>query len=125
MRITPIYDSIIEPTETLIFYYSSSSACIGTTFSSIVVYLADWNPIDIGSDTTVCQGTPLVYDAGENYRFYQWQDGSTNRYFIPNTSVPGIQTISVTVTDIYLCTSSDTLQLLVAPLPGAKLIRHN
>jgi len=125
LRITPVYDGTVEPTETLIFYYSSSSACTGTTFSSIVVYLADWNPIDIGSDTTVCQGTPLVYDAGENYRFYQWQDGSTNRYFIPNTSVPGIQTISVTVTDIYLCTSSDTLQLLVAPLPGAKLIRHN
>jgi len=125
IRITPVYDGIVEPVETLIFYYSSSTACTGTTFSSIIVYLADWNPVDIGSDTTVCQGTPLVYDAGENYRFYQWQDGSTNHYFIPDTSVPGLQTVSVTVTDVYLCTSSDTLQLMVAPLPMPLLIKHN
>ncbi|MGC8866336.1 MAG: choice-of-anchor L domain-containing protein [Bacteroidales bacterium] len=125
IRIIPVYDALVEPTETLIFYYSSSSNCTGTSFSSITVYLADWNPVNIGSDTTVCQGTPITYNAGENYRFYQWQDGSTNMTYSPDTSVPGAQTISVTVTDIYLCTSSDSLQLTVAPLPGPKLIRHN
>lgn len=125
IRITPVYDGVSEPTETLIFYYSSTTTCTGSTFSSITVYLADWNPIDIGSDTAVCEGTPLLYDAGENYRSYLWHDGSTNHYYIPNTSVPGIQTISVTVTDVYLCPSSDTLQLTIYPLPGTLQIKHN
>lgn len=125
LRIIPVYDGLIEPTETLIFYYSSTTSCTGTTYSSITVYLADWNPVNIGSDTTVCQNTILIYDAGEGYRNYLWHDGSHNRTYIPNTSLPGVQSISVTVTDVYLCTSTDTLQLTVAPLPGPKPIKHN
>jgi len=120
IRIVPIYDGEIEPLENFIFYYSSTS-CSGTQVASVRVDIADWNPVNIGSDTTICEGQSITFDAGEGYRSYLWQDGSSDRYFTTNQS----GTISVTVYDVYQCSSSDTLQLNVAPLPQPLMIKHN
>jgi len=77
--------------------------------------------VNIGSDTTICEGQSITFDAGEGYRSYLWQDGSSDRYF--TTNEPG--TISVTVYDIYLCPASDSLMLNVATLPQPLIIKHN
>ncbi len=85
------------------------------------VDIADWNPVDIGSDTIICEGQFITFDAGEGYRTYLWQDGSSQRYFTTNQA----GTISVTVYDVYQCPSFDALQLNVAPLPQPLMIKHN
>lgn len=120
IHIVPVYDGEIEPLENFIFYFSSTS-CSGTQVDSVRVDIADWNPVDIGSDTIICEGQFITFDAGEGYRIYLWQDGSSQRYFTTNQA----GTISVTVYDVYQCPSFDALQLNVAPLPQPLMIKHN
>jgi gliding motility-associated-like protein len=37
--------------------------------------------VDLGKDTTLCQGRAVVLDAGAGYGSYRWQDGSRERTF--------------------------------------------
>jgi plastocyanin len=72
--------------------------------------------VNIGPDRTVCPGNIVVLDAGEGYRSYLWQDGTTNRAYtayLPTGSAPGfVGTYSVTVTD--MCGSSHTSDVNIA-----------
>jgi hypothetical protein len=120
VRVHPIYDGIVEPMEYLRLHYSSTS-CSGTVVSYIEILFADWNPIDIGSDTIICQGQSITFDAGAGYQFYLWHDGSIDRYYTSSIS----ETVSVTVMDVHLCPSDDSLQLFVSPLPVPVSIKHD
>lgn len=120
VRVHPLYDGIVEPMEYLRLYYSSTS-CSGTVVSYIEILFADWNPIDIGSDTVICQGQSITFDAGEGFRSYLWHDGSKGRYYTTGIT----ETVSVTVMDVHQCPSDDSLQLFVSPLPTPVSIKHD
>ncbi|HLK27203.1 MAG TPA: gliding motility-associated C-terminal domain-containing protein [Puia sp.] len=70
--------------------------------------------ISIGPDTFVCKNSVYVFNAGNNFINYLWQDGSTGATFA--ASQPGIY--SVQVTDINHCSNADTAKILaIANLP--------
>ena len=50
--------------------------------------------MDLGPDTSFCQGENILLDAGAGFDSYQWQDNSTN------------QTFTALTTGTYICTAS-------------------
>jgi len=64
--------------------------------------------INIGPDTFVCKSSSYVFNAGNNFADYLWQDGSVNSTFI--ATQPG--TYWVKVTDINHCSNADTASIL-------------
>lgn len=60
--------------------------------------------LELGTDTSLCEGTDLVLDAGSSYS-YLWSDNSTQQTLSVNQT--GIY--SVTVTDINGCFASDEI----------------
>ncbi len=50
--------------------------------------------MDLGPDTSFCQGENILLDAGAGFDSYQWQDNSTN------------QTFTASTTGTYICTAS-------------------
>ncbi|MEP7171291.1 MAG: gliding motility-associated C-terminal domain-containing protein, partial [Bacteroidota bacterium] len=74
--------------------------------------------INLGNDTSFCQGTPVTFDAGSGFANYLWQDGSTNQSF--NASTAGVYYVSVT--DNNSCNGADTVAILnVYPSPVVNL----
>jgi len=70
-------------------------------------------PVNLGNDTTVCQGTTVTLNAGSGTS-YQWQDNSANQTL--TALLPG--TYWVEVTDSNGCTAADTIIILnVNPPP--------
>jgi len=76
----------------------------------VTVY--DLPVVSLGPDTTICQGTSTVFDAGEGYASYLWQDGSDGQSFTAGEA----GTYWVEVSNEYGCKSRDTLILSVYPL---------
>ena len=69
------------------------------------------NPvIDLGNDTTVCNGVNLALDPGNTGIEYFWNTGQTDETITANAS----GTYSVFVTNTDGCTSSDTIQVTMA-----------
>jgi len=89
---------------------------------SDTVVIAHYNTtsVNLGSDTAICQGQTLILDAGEGYRNYLWQDGSTRQTFAASEA----GTYWVQVTDENNCILSDTMQLTIHPVPSPILIKH-
>ncbi|PCH69810.1 MAG: hypothetical protein COC01_00475 [Bacteroidetes bacterium] len=50
--------------------------------------------IDLGNDTTVCNGALVILDAGDGYSDYLWNDGSGDRYLTAQR--PGTYWVTVT-----------------------------
>ena len=68
--------------------------------------------VDIGPDTTVCQGALLLLDATSSGAAYLWQDGSTGATF--NVTGSGSYTVQVSVGT---CTVEDAVNVIVNPVP--------
>ncbi len=68
------------------------------------------NPVvDLGPDTTICDGDILQLDAGAGYTGYAWlPSGSTQTINVTTTG-----TYSVTVTDVNTCQGSDEITVTV------------
>jgi gliding motility-associated-like protein len=64
--------------------------------------------IDIGQDTTICIGDTIVFNAGEGYASYLWQDGSNGSSYVATTT--GTYWVKVTNGS---CTDYDSLYLYV------------
>jgi gliding motility-associated-like protein len=69
--------------------------------------------VNLGPDTSVCQGDFVVFNAGPGFISYVWQDGSTNQTITASTE----GYYSVTVTDNTSCTAQDSVFLTVIPPP--------
>ena len=71
------------------------------------------NPVvDLGPDTTLCDGGAVTLDAGAGFTGYLWQDGSDLQTF----SVLGSGIYSVTVSDINGCTGQDNVDVNINSL---------
>ncbi len=78
------------------------------------------SPLNIGNDTSICQGDSLFLDFTTPNATYLWQDSSTNStYTITNT---GTYWIEITANNT---TISDTINILVNPLPNVILAEFN
>lgn len=72
--------------------------------------------VNLGPDTVICDGESVVFDASTADATYEWQDGSTNATFEATTS--GSYTVTIQTGE---CTASDTVELLVNPVPSVDL----
>jgi gliding motility-associated-like protein len=69
--------------------------------------------IDLGSDTTLCEGKSMILEATTPNASYLWQDNATTSNY--TVSLPGIYWVNV-VTN---CRISDTITVNYIPLPRA------
>jgi gliding motility-associated-like protein len=72
--------------------------------------------IDLGNDTTLCQGNNLLLDATTSNATYLWQDASTNSTL--NVSQQGVYWVEVEVSG---CISRDSIIVSFSPLPAVDL----
>ncbi len=77
---------------------------------SINVYVNLSGLIDMPADSTLCAGNTIKLSAGNQFKTYEWQDGSTDSIFIVNQ--PG--KYFITVTDYCGNTYSDTININAA-----------
>ncbi|MFN8358165.1 MAG: gliding motility-associated C-terminal domain-containing protein [Spirosomataceae bacterium] len=80
---------------------------------TVKVTLTKPNPINIGRDTTLCQGNTLTLNAGTGWAKYQWNTGATTQQIPVNQ--PGV--FVVNVNDNKGCTNADTINITVRPRP--------
>jgi len=89
-------------------------ACILTDTVQVIFYPKP--VINLGQDTTFCQGDSLILFAG-NYPSYVWQNGSEAPWLIVTESGQ----YWVSVLNNYGCSASDTINIEVLPLPEIEL----
>lgn len=77
--------------------------------------------VEIGSDSSICQGESITYDAGAGFSAYLWHNGSTLQTH--TTSTTGTKWVKVN--DDNDCEATDTLELTVHPVPSVLSIKHN
>ncbi len=93
--------------------YDSLTGCLyGDT---VPVSVTPLPVIPFGSDTTVCG--ILTLDAGNTGDTYLWNDNSTNQTITVDTT----GTYYVTVTHLATCSASDTINVVINPLPVVAL----
>lgn len=75
------------------------------------VYLKPY--VNLGPDTTVCNGLTYLVNAGPGYSSYLWQDGSTNATYLAFTTSGGIDSALcfVDVTDVNACSNRDSVKV--------------
>lgn len=122
--IIPVYDALNEGDENIYIYLSNQVGCAGVNLQRTEVLLHDFTSVEIGSDTTVCEGTLVTFDAGGGYKSYTWHNGTHGQTWTSNGIPPGGQ-VSVAVEDSWGCTSSDAVQLTINPRPVINPIRHD
>jgi gliding motility-associated-like protein len=90
-------------------------ACIVT--DTINITLAPDPIINLGPDTIVCEGNPLILEPGGPYSQYLWQNGSQE----PTLEVTQSGLYWVIVTNEFGCTGIDSIEVEVAPVPDIAL----
>ncbi len=76
--------------------------------------------IELGNDTTVCEGEIINYIVGDGFADYLWSNGDKDyqtQFVADGTS----SELSLTVTDNMGCTNSDTVNIQVSPVPSITL----
>ncbi len=73
--------------------------------------------IELGNDTTLCEGDPLVLDAGNDFETYLWSNGDTTR----TTTVFTAGDYWCYVTNGPGCGKSDTISVVALPKPQLDL----
>ncbi|MBU0763630.1 MAG: PKD domain-containing protein [Bacteroidetes bacterium] len=73
-------------------------------------------PVDIGQDTTVCEGSALTFAASGGI-VYQWSNSATTASITITPASSGVY--SVTVSDGGGCTGTDAVSVTVEPAPVA------
>ncbi len=96
--------------------YSFLNGFIDTSITSI--YINSLPDVNLGIDTAICEGDILLLDVGlQQGSSYLWNDNSVLSTF--NTSSSGVY--FVVVTDSNLCINSDTINVVLNPLPYINL----
>jgi PKD repeat protein len=97
-------------------YYVNTVDVFGKNSSDTIIVTQDFTPksVNLGNDTSFCNGDSLVLYAGPNHLTYSWaNNGSTTNTLVVKTS--GVY--SVTVTDCLGNVTSDEIEITVNPLP--------
>lgn len=81
-----------------------------------LVIVPDKPEIDLGADSTLCNGETLFLDAGEGYDSYLWNNGDTTRSITVGST--GEYWVEISV-DGGNCSNSDTINVTFSPNPTA------
>jgi hypothetical protein len=102
---------------------TSSNNC--STSDTISITIKSKPNVNLGNDTTICDGTQLTLDAGDNGVDYIWNNGVTTRYNHINNS--NYSEYIVTVTGSNGCQNSDTININyngLSPYNDAIMVRN-
>ncbi|HRP89176.1 MAG TPA: GEVED domain-containing protein [Edaphocola sp.] len=94
----------------------SDAGGICTKYDTITIAVNPAPVVDLGADTTLCNGGPYIANAGGTANFtYLWTPGgeTTNTKTISTSG-----TYSVAVTNSLGCTTSDTINVTIGELPS-------
>ncbi|MBL4707821.1 MAG: gliding motility-associated C-terminal domain-containing protein [Flavobacteriales bacterium] len=94
---------------------TNSNSCISN--DTIIIDYAPKTIINLGKDSTLCQGEMLILDATTPNASYLWQDNSTDSIF--NTTQQG--TYWLEITNSNSCISNDTIVIDYVPNPVVNL----
>ncbi|MCK9399357.1 MAG: S8 family peptidase [Bacteroidales bacterium] len=89
-----------------------------TVEDQITIQVNPLPSVDIGADTSICQGESLVISAGEGFASYLWNTGETTISI--ETAVQGEYWVEVT--NEFGCTATDALILVVVQMPEKPVI---
>ncbi|HYK01729.1 MAG TPA: hypothetical protein VE974_08235 [Thermoanaerobaculia bacterium] len=97
---------------------TAANGCTST--SAPVTVTQNGSPgVDIQGPTSTCAGTPVTLDAGTGFASYLWSNGATTQTI---TVAPAIHdSYSVTVTNGFGCTGSDSHPVNVSSTPVATI----
>ena len=113
---------VIQTTQTGIYSLLSMSGsdCPGTAFGTATV-TASMQPTVFLNDTSACEGTAVVLDAGSGFVSYLWNTGEQTQSIV----VTAAATYSVTVTDANGCEGSGQATVSFLPRPAPNPIKHD
>jgi|GEM_PF-896977 len=94
---------------------TNSDNCTASDTISIVVN--ELPAIDLGNDTTLCNGVVMTLDAANAGASYEWDDASTSQ----TRDIDGAGLYYVTVTDTNGCASTDSVNVNVVPPPSGNI----
>ena len=110
VKVWPAIDTIYTSTAT----YGNSCVVI----DSIRISVRPRAQINLGRDTSFCQGNSLLLDAGQGFTNYQWNNGSTGQTLVAMAA----GTYSIAATDSNRCISRDTIAVLnIFSIPSINL----
>ncbi len=98
-------------------YYVTVTDTSGCEKMDTVIVTSNQPIVDLGNDTTICEGEVVIFDAQNIGATYLWDDNSTNQLRYATNA----QTYYVTVTDSIGCTGSDTVNVSHIPLPSGQI----
>ncbi|MDQ3109072.1 MAG: gliding motility-associated C-terminal domain-containing protein [Bacteroidota bacterium] len=111
----PAYGNIITTTDQDWVNQSTSIPLMENIITHLITPGFSSSPstgVDLGNDTTICQGQQLILDATSTNATYAWQNNSTNPTF--TVTAPGTYFVTVTGS----CgTSQDTIVVNFSPSP--------
>lgn len=87
-----------------------ASQCTGE--DSIIVIVNTVTPVELNGPYIACVGDVVTLDAGSNWEFTTWDDGSTN--FALNVTESGFYTVTA---DSSVCSSTDFVEVTFNPSP--------
>lgn len=109
---------VASPDETTTYVVTVFDACGFALYDSLqVVVDGDTSFVELGPDTTICQGLPLLLSAEQPNASYLWSTGSTEPSIEAEFS--GLVTVQVLI-DEY-CFDSDEILLTLKPQPEVTL----
>lgn len=96
---------VVNPLKDTIYYLRAekSNGCYINDTVSVKVFYSP--AINLGNDTSFCQGSFIILDAGNTFSKYAWNNGNTSQQIIAN--VPGNYSVKATTSDG--CSSFDTI----------------
>jgi len=104
----------IDSTATYLLNITDANACEVEDSVSLTV-----NPIPIvnlGNDTTLCEGQSIDLDAGDNHALVVWDPLEFGQILALQPDAP--MNIGVTVGNVFNCTAQDAIQIDVVELPN-------
>ncbi|MEM9819514.1 MAG: gliding motility-associated C-terminal domain-containing protein [Bacteroidota bacterium] len=105
---------IVQPTSNTTYVVTVTDIHGCTSVDDLFIEVNSLPTVDLGNDTTACQGTHVLLDAENPGGSYLWSIGATTQSISINTN----GTYEVTVTDANMCTTSDaiTVNFMAPPL---------
>ena len=110
-------DYLAFPSSSQVYTLTVTDARACSTSATFSVHVNSKPSLEIGRDTIICEGTPLLLDAGPGFVSYDWTTGDTTQ----QTAATITNVYMVEVTDTNACTNRDTLTVIVYPNPSIEL----
>ncbi|MEI6820932.1 MAG: choice-of-anchor L domain-containing protein [Bacteroidota bacterium] len=99
-----------SPTGTTTYFINVTDHCLSTMTDSILVTVLPMPVVNLGNDTTICQGDPLTLNAGNPSLIYTWSTGATTQQInITNTGTYWVKVSNGS------CFATDTIHVNVIP----------